>query len=44
MQLVALAGRPEPEVLLARIRERKQRTGSRLRAETILGYRDADRR
>ncbi len=44
MQLIALAGRPDPEVLVARVRERKQRTGSRLPAETILRHRDADRR
>jgi antitoxin FitA len=43
-QLIELARRPDPEVLLARIRERKQRTGSRLAVESILGHRDADRR
>jgi hypothetical protein len=42
--LIELARRPDAEVLLARVRERKQRTGSRLSAESILGYRDADRR
>jgi antitoxin FitA len=43
-QLIELARRPDPEVLLARIRDRKQRTGSRLAVESILGHRDADRR
>jgi hypothetical protein len=32
------------EVLLARVRDRKQRIGSRLSVESILGHRDADRR
>ncbi len=44
MQLIELASRPDPEALVARIRERKQRTGSRLPAEAILRHRDADRR
>ena len=44
MQLVELAGRPDPEALAARIRQRKQRTGSRLPAQEIIGHRDADRR
>lgn len=43
-QLVELARRPDAEVLLSSIRERKQRTGSRLSAEAILEHRDADRR
>ena len=43
-ELVELADRPDPEALLARVRERKQRTGSRLSAEQILEHRDADRR
>ncbi|MGI8823742.1 MAG: FitA-like ribbon-helix-helix domain-containing protein [Acidimicrobiia bacterium] len=43
-QLVELARRPDPEALLAGARHRKQRTGSRLSAEQILAYRDADRR
>ena len=43
MQLVALAGRPDPDVLLTRIRQRKERTGSRLTAAAILRHRDADR-
>jgi len=43
MQLVALASRPDPETLVARIRDRKARTGSRLPAQAILRHRDADR-
>jgi antitoxin FitA len=43
-QLIELARRPDAEVLLARVRDRKQRTGSRLSAEAILDHRDADRR
>lgn len=43
-QLVELARRPDAEALLARVRERKQRTGSRLPAEAILDLRDTDRR
>lgn len=42
--LIGLADRPDPDVLLARIRDRKRRTGSRLPAEVILDHRDADRR
>ena len=43
-QLIELARRPDAEVLLAQIRERKQRIGSQLSPESILGHRDADRR
>lgn len=43
-QLIELARRPDPEVLVARIRARKESTGSRLDADTILAHRDADRR
>jgi plasmid stability protein len=43
-QLIELAGRPDAEALLARIRERKLRTESRLPAKRILAHRDADRR
>lgn len=42
-ELAALAARPDPEALLARIRDRKARTGTRLSAEAILRHRDADR-
>lgn len=41
--LIELAARPDPEVLMARVRERKSRTGSYLTPETILELRDADR-
>jgi len=43
-ELIELARRPDPEVLLARVRERKLRTGSQLARDRILGYRDDDRR
>ena len=43
-QLIELARRPDPDVLVARIRARKESTGSRLAIETILAHRDADRR
>lgn len=44
LQLIELSRRPDVEVLLARVRERKERTGTRLSAESILADRDADRR
>lgn len=44
LQLIELARRPDPEVLVARIRARKERTGSRMTVPAILDYRDADRR
>lgn len=43
-ELVGLAGRPDPEVVIARARERTKRTGSHLDAERILTHRDHDRR
>lgn len=43
-ELVALADKPDMETLVARIRERVERTGTRLSPEEILHYRDADRR
>ena len=43
-ELIELSRRPDPDVLLARIRERKQRTGSELPADLILRHRDAGRR
>ncbi len=43
-ELVELARRPDPEVLLAAVRQRKQHTGTRLSAEAILSHRDSDRR
>lgn len=42
-QLIELARRPDPDVLVARVRERKARTGSRLSREKILEHRDRDR-
>jgi plasmid stability protein len=43
-QLIELARRPDARALLARVRERKQATGSRLSADSVLAHRDADRR
>ena len=43
-QLMRIATQPDAEVLLARVEERKRRTGSRLSAKRILELRDADRR
>jgi plasmid stability protein len=43
-ELIELARRPDAEVLMARVRERKTRTNSTLSPEQILGHRDADRR
>ena len=43
-QLIDLARRPDANVLVARIRARKESTGSRISAEAILTHRDADRR
>jgi len=42
-QLIELARRPDANSLLAQVRERKRRTGSRLSVEDILNARDADR-
>jgi plasmid stability protein len=41
--LIEAASRPDPEVLVARVRERKSRMGTHLRPDTILELRDADR-
>ncbi len=43
-QLIEMVRRPDPEALMARIRERKARTGSGLARKRILSYRDVDRR
>lgn len=43
-ELAELARRPDPAAVLAQVRERKQRTGSRLSRERILAHRDHDRR
>jgi len=44
MQLVELARRPDPETLLAQVRERKHRAGTNLSAATIIEHLAADRR
>ncbi len=41
--LIEVASRPDPEVLMARVRERKARAGTYLHPDTILELRDADR-
>lgn len=43
-QLILLADRPDPGALIARIRERKDRVGSRMSVRSIVSHRDADRR
>ncbi|HEX6202589.1 MAG TPA: hypothetical protein VF100_06270 [Thermoanaerobaculia bacterium] len=43
-ELERLAGRPDAEAWLERVRRRKTTEGSRLSAEEILAFRDADRR
>ncbi len=43
-QLIELARRPDPEALMARVRERKRRTASRLASDRIVEHRDTDRR
>ncbi len=42
--LIDLAARPEAEVVVARLRARKESLGTRLPAEAILAHKDADRR
>ena len=42
--LVELAAQPNREAVLARLRQRKAATGSRLSAEAIVEDKDADRR
>ena len=42
-RLVALAQEPDAEVWMARVRARKNTTGSALSADQILAHRDADR-
>jgi hypothetical protein len=44
LKLIELASRPDAEGLLATIRDRKRRAGTRLGAATILDHRDAERR
>ena len=43
-QLVELARKPDADVWTARVRARKQASGSVLSADQIISYRDADRR
>mgnify|MGYP001342037570 CR=1 FL=1 len=43
-ELIEAVARPDPEDLMARVRDRAYRSGSRLSAEAILAHRDADRR
>lgn len=43
-RLVELAATPDPEVWLARVRERKRATGGSISVQAILNARDADRR
>lgn len=43
-ELIELARRPDVGTLLARVRDRKERTGTRLSSDRILAHRDADRR
>jgi len=43
-QLIELASRPDVETVLARIRERKQQTGTRLSREKILAHHREDHR
>lgn len=42
-ELIELARRPDAESLMARVRERKLRTGSHLARDAILRHRDVDR-
>jgi plasmid stability protein len=43
-RLIELAETPDAEVVMAKIRERKSATGSKISAKRILTHRDADRR
>lgn len=43
-RLIELAERPDAEAVLARVRERKARSGAVLVRERLLDHRDADRR
>ena len=44
LRLVDLAEKPDPDVLMARVRERKRQTGQTLSRDLILAHRDADRK
>jgi antitoxin FitA len=43
-RLIELAETPDAEVVMARIRDRKSATGSKISANRILAHRDTDRR
>ena len=43
-QLIEMAGRPDIQTWLAQVRERVEKSGTRLSAEEILRYRDEGRR
>jgi antitoxin FitA len=43
-ELISLARQPSVRVVLARLRERKARTGTKLPARSIIAHRDRDRR
>jgi plasmid stability protein len=43
-RLIELASKPDPQVLMARVRARTSRVGVTVPAEAILGHRDANRR
>ncbi len=43
-ELISLASKPDMATLMKRIRERVEREGIEVDAETILAWRDADRR
>jgi plasmid stability protein len=42
--LIELVSQPDPAALMARVRARKESTGSRLAPDSILAHRDADHR
>ena len=42
--LIAWAAQPDPAVLMARARARKERVGTEIGSKAILAHRDADRR
>lgn len=44
LHLLEVVGRPDPDDLVSRIVDRKERTATTLSREAIIEYRDADRR
>lgn len=44
LELISLGQRPDLDLLVERVRHRKQATGSSLRSDEILQHLDADRR